>query len=113
MNNKGQTLVVFIILLPFVFLLFGFILDKCYLLYREKELKDIADIVCNYALNENKTETEIKQLALENDKDIETIKITRSDSKAEIILDKKQKSMFSKLMGKDSYQIRVKISCIE
>lgn len=113
MNNKGQTLVIFIILLPFVFLLFGFILDKCYLLYREKELKDIADIVCKYALNEDKTDADIKQLALENDKEIKNIKITRTDSKANIILEKNQKSMFSKLVGKDSYQIKVKISCIE
>ena len=113
MNNKGQTLVVFIMLLPFMCLLIGFIIDKCYLLYREKELKDIASIVCEYALDESKMDNEIKQLALENDKNIKNIQIIRKDNNTNITLSKNQKSMFSKLIGKDFYKIKVEISCIE
>lgn len=113
MNNKGQTLVVFVMLLPFLCILLGYVFDKCYLLYQEKELEDIAGIVCEYALNKDKTEIEIRQLALENDEKIENIEVTRLDQEVQIILEKKQKSMFSSLIGKDSYQMKVKISCVE
>lgn len=113
MNNKGQTLVVFVVLLPFICLVMGFIIDKCYLLYSEKELEHIASIVCEYALDESKTENQIKKLALENDKDIENIRVTREENRVKVILSKNQKSMFSKLLGKESYKIKVKISCIE
>lgn len=113
MNNKGQVLVTFIILLPMVCILFGYVLDKCYLLYQQKELKDIADVVCKYALKEEKSETEMKQLALENDKEIEKIAITRKDNSVQLVLEKKEKSLFSRLVGKDSYQIKVKITCKE
>ena len=113
MNNKGQTLVIFVILLPFMCVLFGYILDKCYLLYQEKKLKEVAAIVCKYSLNQEKTEMDIKQLALENDEKIENIKINRNASKAKIVLEKKEVSIFSSLVGIDSYQIRVSVDCIE
>lgn len=113
MNNKGQTLVIFIILLPFICILFGYIFDSCYVMYQKKELKNIATIVCQYALNDNKPEDEIRQLALENDKDIENIKITKTDNEAKIVLEKSQKSIFSKLLGKDYYFIKANTSCIE
>ena len=113
MNNKGQVLVTFIILLPLVCILFGYVLDQCYLLYQQKELKDIADVVCKYALNEKKSAAEIKQLALENDKEIEKIAMTRKDNYVQLILEKKEKSLFSRLVGKDSYQIKVEMTCKE
>ena len=55
MNNKGQVLVLFILLLPVLFILFAYAIDKCYLLYQENSQKNIGNIVCSYLTDINKT----------------------------------------------------------
>ena len=44
MNNKGQTLVVFIILLPFALFFIFYVIDKSYLTYQKKELESVAEV---------------------------------------------------------------------
>lgn len=113
MNNKGQVLVMFLLLLPVLLLLFAYVIDKCYLLYQENSQKNIGDIVCNYALDSNKTENDIKNLALENDPNLKTIKITRKNNQVEIILEKEIDSQFGKIFGISTYQIKTKTKCTE
>lgn len=111
MNNKGQVLVMFLILLPVVLILFAYLVDKCYLLYQKNNLNNIGDIVCTYALDNNKTEDNIKQLILENDSSLENIKITRNDNYVLIVLEKNIDSMFGNLLGIDKYTVKTKTKC--
>lgn len=113
MNNKGQVLVMFIILLLILLILFAYVIDKCYLLYQENSQKNIGDIVCSYAVDSNKLENNIRQLALENDSKLKNIKITKSHNQVVITLEKEIDSIFGKVIGIDTYQIKTKTECIE
>ena len=113
MNNKGQALITFVILLPVVLILFFYLIDKCYLLYSENSQKNIGNIVCNYALDINNVDDNIKQLALENDSKLENIKIIRRNNQVTIILEKNINSMFGNLLNIDKYTIRTKTKCGE
>ena len=42
MNNKGQTLVLFVILVPFVLAICAFAFDSAYILIKDNELESIA-----------------------------------------------------------------------
>lgn len=111
MNNKGQTLVIFIILLPIIMVVFAYVIDKGYLLYQEKSQKKITSLVCQYALNEEQ-EDHIRQLALENDNNLKEIMINRSNEQVEITLEKDMDSIFGKLLGISTYHIKTTIQCI-
>lgn len=114
MNNKGQTLVIFVILLPILCILAGYTIEKCDLLYQKKILNEITETVCKYALDKNHNEEQIKQLALENDKKIQSIEITylKQSKEVQIIVTKEKKSIFN-IIGKDSYVIESTVKCIE
>lgn len=111
MNNKGQTLVVFIILLPVIMIVFAYVVDKCYLLYQEKNQKKVTSLVCEYALQE-KQEENIRQLALENDAKFKKITINRNGEQVEIILEKEISSIFGHVLGLSTYHIKTTIQCI-
>ena len=113
MNNKGQTLVVFIILLPFVLFFIFYVIDKSYLTYQKKELESVAEVICNYALDTTKTEEEINFLAHKNDSNIENIEVNYTVDGVDITLKKHENSLFSKILKKDKDLIQVKVSCIE
>lgn len=106
MNNKGQTLISFIIVLPFLFLIFIYLFNKCYLSYQKKELNNILEIACRYALD-SKTDNEIENLILENDEKINKISIKRDNSSITITLEKETLSLFEK------YKIKSETKCIE
>ena len=112
MNNKGQTLVVFIILLPFALFFIFYVIDKSYLTYQKKELESVAEVICNYALDTTKTEEEINSLAHKNDSNIENIEVNYTVDGVDITLKKHENSLFSKILKKDKDLIQVKVSCI-
>lgn len=115
MNNKGQTLVIFVILLPVLFVFIGYAAEKCDLLNQKKNLEELAEIVCQYALDSNHNEEKIKRLALENDETIQKINITylNPTDGIQVVLVKEKKSIFREIIGKDSYIIESTMKCIE
>ena len=51
MNNKGQVLVVFVILLPIFLLILGFVIDYGLLYSEKKNIDDSTHDALNYYLN--------------------------------------------------------------
>lgn len=102
MNNKGQTLVLFVALLPFIFILFAFSFDFAKL-YQEKERVDsIAESSLRYMLDEGRPIFKVKKNIVKNDKDIIIKKISTSD----ICLEKKVSSVFTNIILKDGFNIK-------
>lgn len=106
MNNKGQTLVIFVLLLPLFLILLAYIVDTSILFYEKNRLDDINKMVIDYKMyhieaNEEKIHTYI----LKNDKEIRIKKINMNDEKIEIYLSKKIKSLFGRIIGFNSYDI--------
>ncbi len=76
MNKKGQVLVLFVIMLPLLFLIISMIIGKVYLYGEKKSQQDLANSACIY-YKKGKDISEIKNIILENDKD-QAIKITNN-----------------------------------
>lgn len=103
MNNKGQVLVIFVLIIP-ILLLFGtYIIDLTYLYYHSNKLNEINDLVIK--------ETNAKKLSIEqvneyvklNDNEVNVATINITNETIEITLQKEVKSLFGRIIGKDRY----------
>ena len=48
MNNKGQSLVLFVFLLPVFIIIFAYIFDTCYIKINNNKLDNLSSIAMNY-----------------------------------------------------------------
>ena len=106
MNNKGQTLVFFVILIPLVFIIFAVVFDYSYMVREHNRVSDIGKSGLNYLLKDNKTKEEVEEVILKNDK---TLKITFPKNN-KISLEKNIDSIFGKIIGFDDYEIKVTLT---
>lgn len=102
MNNKGQTLVLFVIVLPIIFILFVFLLDV-YNVYSEKvKLESIAKEAQIY-LKENKEESLVRTYIMKNNNKYEIIKLEQDDIYIKYEVD----SVFKTNLIFDFYKIEI------
>lgn len=84
MNNKGQTLVIFIILLPLIILLIMFVFVKIYTSYEKTKQNGIIELICDeYKKNDNIND--LLQLGYLND-ETQDIKIKRINNSIQVTL---------------------------
>lgn len=91
MNNKGQTLIFFIVILPILLLTLMFIIDLSNMNYEKNKLDNLAKEVIEYKLDGKKDE-EINSLIRLSD---DTIKYELYSNK--VILKKEYKPIFLKI----------------
>ena len=107
MNNKGQTLVIFVILLPLFLFVFAYIVDTALMLYEKNKLDDLNKMVIDYKMyhvEENKEK--IKEYIKRNDKEVIIKKLYMDEKKVEIQLIKKIDAVFGKIIGLNTYEIK-------
>lgn len=102
MNSKGQTLVLFVALIPFIFILFVFSFDISKLYSEKTKLNNIAETSLKYTLMDNKNINTVRNNIQKNDKDI---KITNMTSNT-ICLEKKESPVFGRFLGKNTFNIK-------
>ena len=105
LNNKGQSLVIFVLILPVLIVFIGYSFDVLNTNYEKNKLENLS-LMLKENLDEDITDNEIKELVNKNDANI-VVSITRDESKVEIQLSKRIKSMFGKIIGKEYYDIKV------
>lgn len=96
MNNKGQVLVIFVIMLPILLILFTFVVDLGLLSIEKRNISNNTyDAVEYYLENQSNTEIEnkIKNLLSKNINNIDNIEINNTDTYIEITVIKKYKSL--------------------
>lgn|SRR5574344_2726624 len=106
MNNKGQTLVFFVALLPLVFILFAFIFDTALISIENNRIKDEASSAIKYLVSDNKNIIDVRGVIISNDKDINIVSITSNS----VHLKKSIDPLFGKVVGYDKYNIEVDMS---
>ena len=105
MNKKGQTLVLFVILMPVIIALFAYVFDISITINEKIKLNNIKNVAEKY-LKEEKSEEEVKKLIKKNNKNI---KINKIDSNTkEVELEITTESFFGKALGIKSYRIKTK-----
>lgn len=108
MNNKGQTLVAFLLVLPFLCLLCGFLFDLGLIQTEKRRMDNVVKDTIQYALThqEENIRRNIEVLLNQNLDDVTVKEILIDDNKVEISISKKQKSLYSIMMGKKIYTIK-------
>ena len=106
MNKKGQTLVIFIILIPLLLILGAFIVDNSMMVYKNLQLKNTTkDIIkLNYE-KRNLNDEEIKDIFMKNDIPVDDISIKRENEELTIDITYFEDSIFGKLVNIKSYEI--------
>ena len=90
LNNRGQSLVMFIILLPILLLIFTLVYDVGNAIYEKDKISNINYMVVEYALDniDDVNEDDLKTLILKNDDNIDDVSIVIINNGVDISLKK-------------------------
>ncbi|MDO4369404.1 MAG: pilus assembly protein TadG-related protein [bacterium] len=89
MNNKGQALVLFVIILPIILLITILSIDLVRIQIEKNKLSSIADSAIEYLVKDKKDLKTVKIFISNSDSDIEVIELTND----EVILNKNIKTI--------------------
>ena len=105
LNNKAQSLVIFVLVLPILVLFIGYSFDVLNTNYEKNKIENLASML-EENIDNGITDAEIKELIKKNDKNI-TVSITRINKIQKVELSKRVKSLFGKIIDKEYYDIKV------
>lgn len=108
-NNKGQTLVMFVMILPILLMIIMMVIDIGKMVQRREELDSINYILVDYGLDNvdlDNLEDKLKEILGKNDKSIDIVKINidKESLEVEVIL----RDEVDLLILKDNKLFRVK-----
>jgi len=106
MNHKGQSLVLFVCLLPLFIALLAFVFDSALIIRENNKLSNIASLALSYLVVEHRNDKEIENYILENDKNIEIVNLSGN----RVHLKYKVKPIFGKIVGYTDYSLEVNLS---
>lgn len=107
-NNRGQTLVIFVILLPILIIAFAAVVDISIMYMETNKINNINKFVINYGLdnlNDNSIDIKIKDLIKKNDKNITIDKIKFNKNQINLNITKNINSTFGRVIGIKKYKI--------
>ncbi len=107
-NNRGQTLVMFVIFLPVLIIIFAGLIEVSTINIEANKLDSINSIAIDYGLdniNDENIKDKLEELIKTNDNKIEQINIKLETNKLSIELTKYKDSIFGKIIGKKNYKI--------
>lgn len=109
MNNKAQVLVIFVTILPLLFLFLAYTIDITYINYYKNKLDNINSLVIDYVMDEpNASVEDMGTLVRKNDNDV-VIKNAEINDKVKLELEEEVPSIFGRLIGKNKYIINSKM----
>ncbi len=106
LNHRGQSLVLFIIVIPLIIGLVALIVDLGLMTSKKVKLNEVTREILKEVITKDNYEELIKKLYQENDIDIDNLEIVKNDYlriKNEIDVD----SIFGKIIGLKKYTIKV------
>lgn len=104
LNDKGQSLVLFVILIPVLVVLFFFIFDFSIVMSNRIKLNDISKNSINYVLVDKKDRNTVVKYIKSNDSDID-IEIFDISDKVYLKLNMTINSNFGKIVGFSEYKV--------
>ena len=109
MNNKGQTLVLFVMLLPVLFILLCLVVDIGFLYSEKNKLNNVVKENIEYFLKNDveNIEENLSKLLYKNIDNVKIVKVNFEDNKLIVKINKNYKSIFSNIINKDLYEVKV------
>lgn len=112
MNNKGQSLVIFVLILPVIALFLAFFIDSGMVLLKKTKLEGIMKSNIEMSLKEDKLdEQELMKVIKSNSSDI-NLKYEEKDNILKITGTLDNKSVFGKILKTKWYDLKVSY-CID
>ena len=110
LNNKGQSLVMFILIIPIILLLLVLIYDVAGALYEKNRLSNTSYLACEYALDniDSIDENNVIEYILKNSDNLNNISVIFKDGLVDIELDKNIKGVFGKSLNFDLVEVKSK-----
>lgn len=106
MNKKGQTLVFFIVFIPFILMLASYVIDLGYIQSEKIKLNDTTKIVIKELYKKDYSTNQIKQLYQKNDIKLQKVAIKKEEGKIKVSASYEVESIFGKLVGIKKYPIK-------
>lgn len=103
MNNKGQSLVIFIVIIPVIFIVFSFLFDYAYLVYSQNKYENISKDIIRSTLEEDK----IRDLYQKNGYEVNNFKYKIDNDKIYIQNSYEIKSIFGKIINLKYYNVSI------
>ena len=97
MNNKGQSLVIFIIIIPVIFIVFSFLYDYAYIINSQNKYENVTRTILN----------KIIDLYKQNGYKVEDFKYKKENDKVYIQNSYKIKSTFGKIVNLKNYTVSI------
>jgi len=101
LGNKGQVLIIFVMILPILLLILGYVIDIANIGYEKNKLTNLANLVL-----EEDNIVNMENIINLNDNKID-FNISEQEGKIKLELKKRIKSIFGKIIGKEFYDIKV------
>lgn len=113
MNNKGQTLVLFVLLLPILIIILSMIINYGMLSLEKKKIDESLNDIVSYGIeNKDKEELEkdLNRLIVLNIEDIYSKEIKITENEIEIYIEKELNGLFN--VGTNNQKYIYKVKCI-
>ena len=112
MNNKGQSLVTFILLIPIIFLILFMVYDIGSMVLFKIELDNINYLVTDYGvdkLTNPDIENKLEEMIVKNKSSIDNVDITIKDNKLSIVL---EDTLDNKISLIRKFKVKIKSSYV-
>ena len=108
LNNKGQTLILFVLMIPVLLFVMILVIDMGNLMVEKQKLNNINYIMIDYGLS-NLTKEDLEEYIYNylklNDEKIDKIKVSKTDNDITINLGKKESSMLGHILNLKEVEI--------
>lgn len=106
MNNKGQSLFLFVLFIPIIILGLILIFDYSYITINKNKLNSIGYSSIKYLVKDNKTTEEVEKIILLNDNNIKIIDITQNTVHLKYNID----PVFGTFINKNKYVLEINLT---
>lgn len=99
LNNKGQSLVLFVLLFPILLLVMVLVIDVGNVIVKKQEIDNINYLTIDYGLehfDDIDLESKLENMLVLNNVDFSNVEININDNKIEIFINKKVNGVFVK-----------------
>ena len=109
MDSKGQTLVIFIIILPVIILGVSYLVDTGLMYIGRSKLISTCKVIIDEYYDEENIDSKVKKYLEDNDIKYTDYRVSR-DNNLKLEVDSKIDSIFGNVVGIKEYEISVKVT---
>lgn len=109
LNNRGQALVLFVIVLPILILMLILVIDVGKIIVLKNELTNISNIVLEYGIDnmyKDNITIELEELVELNKKDIDEVKVNIENDKIYLYLSDKSDGVFASFIDISIFNVK-------